>query len=100
MRSLTSMFKVNTYDPNKFKYTSLHLSCKTCQKLSGISNLNDKFVELTCDDETLAFINNCINSNWQLFKASYFRPWVSLYYNITESNAILGTGRMFLFPYC
>jgi len=98
MYKVTSiMLKVpNEFDIKKLKYNTKHLSCKTCSKISGITNMSDYFVELTCDDETLIFINNCLNSNYQLFKATYIRPWITMFFNLTESNAILGTGKMFL----
>ena len=92
-----SMLKASqTFDPKILKYTTKHLKCTTCSKISGIKNLEEKFEELTLDEETVQFINNCYSSNYQLFKATYLRPWVLMYYNLTESNAILGTGKMFL----
>ena len=85
----------NTF--NKSLYTSKHLDCKDCTFPYCLSNLKEKFVELKCDDETISFINTCVTSKWQLHKATYIRPWLSIFYNITEANAILDTGTTFLF---
>jgi hypothetical protein len=81
----------------KLKYKSSHLDCKVCTKLTGEQNLTEKFLELSCDDESENFINNCYKSRYQLFKASYLRPWITYFYSLPEANAMLGTGKMFMF---
>jgi len=83
----------------KFKSTLLyksHLNCEECAKKSGNQNLADKFVELSCDDETELFIETCIKSKFQLFKATYIRPWLLHFYTLPEANGIMGTGKMFM----
>jgi hypothetical protein len=80
----------------KLKYSS-DLDCNECAKKTGNLKLKEKFLELNMDKETEDFINSCFDSKFQLFKASYFRSWLTYFYTITDANAILGTGKMFMF---
>lgn len=58
---------------------------------------NEKyFIELSYDDESKEFVEGCYSGRYQLFKASFIRPFLTRFYSLTESNAILNTGRMFL----
>jgi len=80
----------------KLAYRATHLNCDICSKSSGINNLESKFVELELDKETQEFIDNCSNNFYQLAKASLLRPVLKYFYTVTDANAILGTGKMFL----
>ncbi len=90
------MEKMNLSNFN-LKYES-DLDCEGCAKSTGgKQNLKQKFTQLHCDSETEEFIANCFQSKYQLFKASYIRSLITLFYTQTEANAILGTGKMFMF---
>ncbi len=82
----------------KLRYTSTHLDCSTCSQHTGIQYLQNIFLELSDDEETKAFIYKCINnSNYHLIKSTYVLPWFLKIYSLPDTNAMLGTGKMFMF---
>jgi len=58
----------------------IDLDCEECAEITGWMNLKDKFIELSLDEETEEFINNCFQSEYQLFMASYKMSWFAYFY--------------------
>lgn len=74
-----------------------------------INNLNlpdyvqKRIIELTCDTETVTFLQQCCNDykssyiSLHYIKSMLFKPIYALYYSHTDVNALLNTGNMFVF---